>query len=157
MSGDASTNAEIIAVGSSLPRIARAEVLDGRKVRIIWQSGESKVVDLAPALESRRIYIPLRHDDALFRSLRVSDYGNAIEWGDALDFSAVWLARLPPAEFQNADFRAAMTALDMTLDGMAAALGISRRMIAEYRKDKPIPRHIGLATRYLLDHRGARN
>jgi hypothetical protein len=35
---------------------------------------------------------------------------------------------------------------------MAAALEISRRLVADYRKDKPIPRHIALATRYLIEH-----
>ncbi|GAC1045900.1 hypothetical protein [Rhizobium sp. No.120] len=31
------------------------------------------------------------------------------------------------------------------------ALDISRRLVADYRKDKPIPRHIAFATRYLVD------
>ena len=33
----------------------------------------------------------------------------------------------------------------------ALALDISRRLVADYRKDKPIPRHIAFATRYLVD------
>lgn len=45
--------------------------------------------------------------------------------------------------------RAAMTELIATLDDMAGLLGISRRNIAGYRKDKPIPRHIALAVRHL--------
>ncbi|WP_165837617.1 DUF2442 domain-containing protein [Zavarzinia aquatilis] len=145
----------MIAVGEPLPRIERAEALDGRKVRIGWRSGETRVVDLAPVIASRRIFRPLRDDDELFRSLRVAEYGNAIEWASDLDLSALWLDRLPSAEFDNRDFRAAMAALDMTLDGMAAALGLSRRLIADYRKTRPIPRHVALATRYLLDHKGA--
>jgi len=40
----------------------------------------------------------------------------------------------------------------MSLDGMAIALDISRRQVASYRKDKPIPRHIALAARYLVEH-----
>ncbi|MFB9952628.1 hypothetical protein ACFFP0_27600 [Rhizobium puerariae] len=42
----------------------------------------------------------------------------------------------------------------MSLEGMASALEISRRLVADYRKDKPIPRHVALATRYLVEHRG---
>src|SRR6186713_150931 len=86
----ASMSAEVISVGEPLPRIAGAVPLDGRKVKIMWRSGETSVVDLAPALASRRIYIPLRDNDELFKTLRVSEYGNAIEWDGGLDFSAVW-------------------------------------------------------------------
>ncbi|WP_225209908.1 hypothetical protein [Xanthomonas bonasiae] len=35
---------------------------------------------------------------------------------------------------------------DLTLDSAAAALGVSRRMLAYYRSgEKPVPRSIGLA------------
>ncbi|MDC7789809.1 DUF2442 domain-containing protein [Rhodoplanes sp. TEM] len=151
MNGAASTNDEVVRVGPALPRIAAATPLDGRKVAVTWRSGETRIVDLAPALESRRIYIPLRADDALFRTLRVSAHGDAIEWDGGLDVSAIWLDRLPPVAFDNADFRRAMDDLDMTLDGMAAQLEVSRRLVAGYRKDKPIPRHIALAVRYLVE------
>jgi len=146
-------NDDILSVGPPLPRIARAEALDGRRVRIFWRGGGDKVVDLGPVLESRRIFIPLRRDDALFRALSVSEEGDAVVWpGDDLECSAVWIEALPSDGFANADFRAAMDQLGMSLDGMAAALEVSRRLVASYRKDKPIPRHIGLATRYLVEH-----
>lgn len=154
MNGPVSTpENDIVSVGKPLPRIRNAVPLDGRKVRVTFEDGRRKVVDLKAALESRRIYKPLRADDALFRAFRISEYCNALEWSDDLDFSAVWLDALPSVEFSNADFRAAMDELGMTLDGMAAALEVSRRLIADYRKDKPIPQHISLATRYLLEHR----
>jgi len=143
---------DIITVGKPLPRIAAAFPLDGRKAKVVWTSGAVKVVDLAGALHSRRIFIPLREDDALYRTLRVSEMGDAIEWDGAdLEFSALWLDRLPEAEFSNDEFRRAMDAMNLTLDGMAADLDISRSLVAEYRKDKPIPRHVALATRYLLE------
>lgn len=156
MSGTASIDADaddFISVGSPLPQISWAKPLDGRQVHVHFTSGEEKIVDLAPALASRRIFIPLRTDDALFRRLTVSAFGDALEWpGPDLEFSAEWLEALPPAGFTNQDFRDAMDRLGLSLDGMAAALEISRRLVADYRKAKPIPRHIALATRYLLDH-----
>lgn len=148
-------DSDVISVGAPLPRIREAVALEGRKIRVTFDDGRSKIVDLAPVLASRRFYIPLRDDDALFRSFRVSEYRNAIEWGEDLDFSAVWLDALPTADFTNLDFRRAMDDLDMTLDGMAAALEISRRLVAAYRKDKPVPRHIAFATRYLVEHKPA--
>jgi len=153
MSGNASIrDVDIVDAGNPLPRLVSAVPLEGRKVEVAFDGGRRKIVDLAPALESRRFYIPLRADDALFRSFSISGYGDAIEWSNGLDFSAVWLDRLPSIEFDNSDFRKAMEELGMTLDGMAAALQISRRQVADFRKTKPIPRHIGLATRYLVEH-----
>lgn len=144
---------DLISVGAVLPRIRTAEPLDGRLVRITWASGRVQVVDLAPALLSRRVFIPLREDHQLFRSLQVDEFGNAINWPGGLDFSALWLSKLPAVDFDNADFRHAMDELGMTLDGMAAALEISRRQVADYRKAKPIPRSVAYATRYLVDMR----
>ncbi|WP_319520189.1 DUF2442 domain-containing protein [uncultured Martelella sp.] len=154
MSGTASIREDdIVSVGRRLPRLTTVEPREGRKLFVRFDNGVEKTVDLAPALESRRFYKPLRKDDALFRSFRINEYRNAIEWNDELDFSAMWLEALPPAEFSNDDFRNAMEQLDQTLDGMARALELSRRQVAYYAKDRPIPRHVGLAVRYLLEHR----
>ena len=156
MNGNASIHDDdIVSAGKPLPRIVSAVPTGGRKIHVRFDNGIEKTVDLSPALASRRIYIPLRDDEALFRSFKVSEYRDALEWSDELDFSALWLEALPAVDFSNDDFRRAMDDLGMTLDGMAAALEVSRRLIAEYRKDKPIPRHIGLATRYLVEHQAA--
>ena len=142
---------DIITVGKPIPRIASAVPMDGRKVEITWKDGTTKVVDLTASFASRRVFIPLRPDDALFRTLRVSEYGDALEWdGPDLEFPASWLDRLADADFSNEDFRRAMDAIHLSLDGMAAELGLSRSLVAEYRKDKPIPRHVALAMLYLL-------
>ena len=142
---------ELFSVGETLPRLLSAEPLEARKVRLVFKTGEERVVDLAPVLLSRRVVLPLRSDDQAFRAMQVNDYGTAIEWPGDLDLSAAWLARLPSITFDNHDFRRAMDDLGMTLDGMAAALQISRRQVADYRKSKPVPRSIALATRYLLE------
>jgi hypothetical protein len=147
---------EIISVGKALPRIARAEPLDRRRVRVWWRGGDSPVtVDVEPALLARRIFAPLRADDELFRSFKVSEYGDCLEWADNIELSAVWIERLAEATLENGEFRHAMEEMEMSLDSMAAYLGVSRRLIASYRKDKPIPKAVALATRYLLEQRKA--
>ena len=143
---------DLIVAGEPLPRISSIHLLDARQVRIDWAGGVSRVVDLMPALASHRAFIALRSDDALFRTIRVNADGNALEWADRSELSAEWIERLPSCAMANSEFRMAMNDLRMSLDGMASALQISRRMIAEYRKDKPIPRHIAYATRYLTWH-----
>ncbi len=137
--------------GEVLPRIAAAQPLDGRNVHITWQDGTSQVVDISPALASRRVFLRLRTDAPLFRTLRVNEFGNAIEWEDGAELTAIWIERLAPTSLKNDEFREAMDRLGFSLDGMASRLGLSRRLIASYRKDKPIPETVGLAVRYLID------
>ncbi|MGE0279653.1 MAG: hypothetical protein AB7P20_03420 [Rhizobiaceae bacterium] len=146
---------ERISRGLPLPRIDKVERLGGRLVKIGWRGGESDVRDLGPALLSHRHFIPLRNDDVLFASVRPNEDGNALEWDGGIELSAEWIERLPIATMANVDFRSAMETLGLSLDGMAAQLEISRRLVADYRRDKPIPRHIALATRYLVEHRQA--
>jgi len=142
-----------ISVGRALPRIDGVERIAGRTIKIDWRDGTSDIKDLGPALLSHRHFIPLRADDALFASMRPNEDGNALEWDGGIELSAEWIERLPPAAMLNSDFRSAMDSLGLTLDGMAAQLEISRRLVADYRRDKPIPRHVALATRYLIEHR----
>lgn len=153
MPGTSSDEGDMISVGAPIIDIVAAEPLDQRLARITWETGETRIYDLAPAFANLRVFKRLRTDDKLFRTLKVNEDGNAIEWDDGAELSAIWIERLPPVGFENADFTSAMDDLGMSLDGMAAALEISRRQVASYRKDKPIPRHIELATRYLLEHR----
>lgn len=134
-----------------LPRLASVEPLDGRKIRVTWRDGRSQVVDISPALASRRIFLQLRTDDELFRTVRVNEDGVAIEWDDGAELTAMWIERLVPTSLGNDEFRDAMDQLGFSLEGMASRLGLSRRLIASYRKDKPIPETVGLAVRYLVD------
>ncbi len=103
---------DVVSVGRRLPRLATVEPREGRKLFVRFDDGREKTVDLAPALESRRFYKPLREDGALFRSFRINEYRNAIEWNDALDFSAMGLEALPPSELTNDDFRSAVERQD---------------------------------------------
>jgi hypothetical protein len=98
--------------------------------------------------------MPLREDDDLFQTLRVNEDGNAIEWDGGLELSAEWLERLPAIGMENDEFRKAMKVLGLSLDGMAAQLEVSRRLVASYRGAKPIPAHVALAVRYLVERAG---
>lgn len=151
MSGTVSMDDEIVSVGAPLPRLAAAVIVDGRRVRVTWRNGDSLTVDLDPVIKSHRHFIPLRDNDELFQTLRVNEEGTALEWDGGIELTALWIAKLPPVGMENAEFRQIMDALHMSLDGMAASLSISRRMIAEYRGTKPIPNAVALASRYLFE------
>ncbi|WP_202309116.1 MULTISPECIES: DUF2442 domain-containing protein [unclassified Mesorhizobium] len=147
---------QVIRVGRPLPRIAAAAIDGRRRVHVTWRNGEVATVDLAPVILSHRVFIPLRKDDDLFQTVRVNEDGTALEWDEGIELSAEWIERLPPIGMDNAEFRRIMDQLDLTLDGMAAQLDVSRRLIAQFRGVRPIPSNIALAARYLAEHHEAK-
>lgn len=142
---------DFIAVGEPLPRIESARFIDGMNVEITWQSGKVETIDLTPAIVGHRQFVRLRSDAKSFAKFAVSETADSLIWENGEELSAVWLEELAPASLGNAEFRQAMDELRFSLDGMAARLGIARRLIADYRKDKPIPPSIAMATRYLVE------
>lgn len=147
---------DFISVGRPLPRIATAKHLGGKLIQVGWSSGEVQTIDISPAIIGHRHFVGLRSDDELFSRFSVSETGDSLIWPNGVELSAVWIEELAPATIDNAEFRQAMEELQFSLDGMAARLGIARRLIADYRKDKPIPPAVAMATRYLVErHRRA--
>jgi hypothetical protein len=140
---------DVVSVGEPLPRLAAAMIVGETRVSMTWRDGHSITVDLDPVLQSHRHFIPLRGNHELFQTLRVNEDGTALEWDDGIELSAYWIATLPAVGMDNAEFRQIMTKLGLSLDGMASQLGISRRLIAEFRGTRPIPAYVALASRYL--------
>lgn len=152
MNGQNSTDDdEFVEVGGPLPRIRRALPMEDMKIRIEWDDGREEVIDVKPAIMSHRAYVTLRTNPQLFASFKVRDRGDSLVWPDGQELSAEWIQELAPTALDNDEFRQAMADLKLSLDGMAARLGIARRLVADYRKDKPIPQAIALATKYLVD------
>ncbi len=140
----------------SLPRIV-AVTADEKPftLRIRWDRGDESRIDVSGMIETFRVLVPLRSPE-LFQNVRVGEHGTDIVWTDAIDMSAdtLWrLAREQSGDTLSADaFRAWRERKAYTLDSAAAALGISRRMVAYYEEGKkPVPRVVALATR-ALDH-----
>jgi DNA-binding transcriptional regulator YiaG len=143
---------EMVGAGAPLPRIEAVSALEGRRLCVVWKSGEKHDVDISPALLSHRALVALRSNDALFKTATRDEFGDAVVWEDGSELSATWLFELAePASLSNDEFRSAMERLNMSLDGMAARLGIARRLVADYRRDRPIPRTVALATMHLME------
>jgi hypothetical protein len=142
---------EMIRVGEPLPRIQSISACEKRQVEVVWQDGARKVVDLAPAVFTYKLYRPLREDDALFRTVHVVDGGSAIAWGqgDDLNMDASTVARLAKETMEPSDFAAFLRRNELSYDGAAAQLGISRRLVAYYASERQVPRYIALACAHL--------
>src|SRR3569832_563610 len=137
---------EFIGAGKPIPKIAAAEPLQHHAVRIWWRGVDDPVVvDVSPALISHRAFARLRTDDELFRSFRVSEYGDCLEWPGEIELSAVWIERLAEAALGNQKNQAAKDELDLTLDAMAAYLNLTQHKNTSNRKDKTIPKAVALA------------
>ncbi|MFK4809271.1 DUF2442 domain-containing protein [Devosia sp. ZW T5_3] len=152
MNGQSSTDDdEFVEVGGPMPCIRQASPVEDMKIKVEWDDGREEIIDVKPAIMSHRAYVALRADPKLFASFKVRDRGDSLVWPDGQELSADWIQDLAPTALDNVEFRQAMADLKLSLDGMAARLGIARRLVADYRKDKPIPQAIALATKYLVD------
>ena len=65
-----------------LVRVQSVEPLEGFKVKLIFQNGAQKEVDLEPLLHGP-IFEPIRNDPSVFRSVKV--VGETIGWNNGAD------------------------------------------------------------------------
>jgi len=133
-------------------RVANVVPLEGRKVHLFWHSGLDEIIDLKPLLIrfSRR---PVASRELLFRTVKPSVDGRAVVWDDGSEIGLSWLQDLALARMTSEEFREALGKLSLTVEEAAAHLGVSKRSIAGYRRDREIPRAIVLAVRFMLQRR----
>jgi hypothetical protein len=142
-------------VSDPTPTIASVAPDRAFRVHVAWnagsRAGSTSIVDLAPLILSRKVFAPLRRDEALFNSLHPIDDGHALAWGDddQIDIAATTVERLAEQTMTPADFAAFLRRNSLSLDAAAALLGLGRRVVAYYAKDRAIPRHIALACLYI--------
>jgi len=65
-----------------LVRLRTVEPLEGFRVRLLFEDGTQKEIDLDPYLRGP-IFEPLRNDPSLFRSMKL--VGNTIAWDNGAD------------------------------------------------------------------------
>ncbi|MFD1941890.1 hypothetical protein [Paradevosia shaoguanensis] len=142
---------EVLLVERRSPRLASVSLVAERYVKLVWSDGVSENKDIAPILANHRSFVRLRSDDALFASLRVTDDGGGIEWSDGSMVSSSSLMALPKSLMSNQEFRGLMDDLHISVEALSVLLGCSRRLIADFRASKPVPKYIALALRYVAE------
>ena len=65
------------------------------------QVGRTDRVDLAPVINSLKMYRPLRRDPDLFATVRLEDGGTRLYWRDDLDMAALTVERLARESTNN--------------------------------------------------------
>lgn len=129
------------------PRLLGVKALAPYRLRTRWSTGEELEVDVGAALARSPALARIRKP-AVFQRVRLSEWGQAVEWFDA-EFGAdnvyAW-AKEQADEVSHQMFDSWMHRNRLSLTTAADALGISRRMVSYYRTaHKPIPRAIWLA------------
>ena len=102
---------EIGDTGIPLPRICEIQALPDFRLAIVWaegsRRGRTELVDLAPVINTYKVYRPLRNNEELFQTARLVDDGNVVAWGDGrIDMSAELLEdianeTMAPQDFAN--------------------------------------------------------
>lgn len=126
------------------------KVSGSNRLDLVWDDGRAGRVDLAGVLAGHAALKPIRARTA-FAKANLSADGWSVEWPGDIDFGSTQLRRWADEQAGEAmpadDFRAWMKAHDLTLDGAAKALGLSRRMVAYYASgEKVVPKTVLLAT-----------
>lgn len=103
-------------------------------------------MDLTPVIMQYGVFQPLRGDIKLFASVQLGEDGDLLIWDNGrIDMAATTVERLAAESMTNAQFRKFLERHSLTLDAAGAVLGISRRQVAYYAKDRPIPQIVALA------------
>jgi hypothetical protein len=145
----------MISVGEAMPLIGEVSPIGPYSISVAWSGGrrnaEKANIDLAPLILTRKALAPLRDNKRLFDSVHVIEDGSAIAWGenDQFDISAVAIESLADEVMTTAQFSEFLRRHSLSFDAAAAQLGISRRLVAYYAKERQIPRYIALACAYL--------
>jgi hypothetical protein len=141
---------EIEDTGVPLPRISKIRALSDFYLSIVWaegsRSGRTDSVDLAPVINTYKLYRPLRNNEELFQSARLVNDGNVVEWGDGtIDMSAELIEDIANETMTPQDFASFLERNGLTQEAAAALLGYSRRQIGNFVSVGPIPRVVALA------------
>jgi len=76
---------------TSYPRVESVVPLRGKRLRVTFRNGVTKVYDCTPLLADEP-FKPLA-DDVLFRSAEADPHGYGVSWGDEIDLAEaeLWL------------------------------------------------------------------
>ena len=145
---------EVENTGAPLPRISEIRALPDFRLAIVWaegsRTGRADFVDLAPVINTYKLYRPLRNNEELFQTARLVDDGNVVEWGDGtIDMPAELIEDIANEAMTPQDFASFLRRNDLTQEDAAALLGYSRRQIENFVSTGLIPRVHALGTKHV--------
>ncbi len=129
-------------------RIVSVSTGPGMSVTVGLSDGRTVRVALNGLAERLSVFAPLENPDE-FATAKAADFGWTLEWdcGASLDVDrVVELALEQDGMAANVAFRRWQDAHRLSLAQAAAAIGLSRRTVSQYRTGvRPVPRTVALA------------
>lgn len=130
-------------------RLTHAKALENSCLKLTYADGSDFNVDLSDWIKTSAFLKPLKNKN-VFSTAKLGAMGRAVEFGKGeIDLAADNLRNLAIEQSGGVGHERIWNWMhdnNLTLDGAAEVLGISRRMLAYYRNgEKSIPRHIWLA------------
>jgi hypothetical protein len=129
-------------------RLESVKPLSGMKMEVRYTGGQVVQVDFSELAERFAVFERLK-DFEFFRRAVVADWGHTLEWpdGDGLDADRVMEMALEQDERTDTlAFRHWQERNRLSLSEAAAAIGMTRRTVSQYRTGaRPVPRTVLLA------------
>ena len=142
-------------MSADIPRIQTVTVTGPAALGVTWDNAPSEVVDLSGWIGAGSIAIAPLRDAAVFGSARVSEYRDAVEWGDPdgdLAIDAEHLRRIAEEQrpFQSRDLADWQNAASVSNNEAADFLGVALSTFNAYKAGAAIPRAVQMICRASL-------
>jgi hypothetical protein len=141
---------DVIDTGIPLPRISNVRAAAPATLIVTWaegrRAGQVDRIDIAPIINTYKIFRPLRKNQKLFKTAHLTDDGDVVTWaGDDLELSAEAIESVAEQIMTPTEFVAFMKRNKLTEEAIASILDYSRRQIGYFKTTGPIPRVVALA------------
>ncbi|MHC2090036.1 hypothetical protein [Methylobacterium sp. CM6244] len=140
---------------TDIPRIQSVSVTGPASLRVAWDAAPDDVVDLSGWVGAGSAAIAPLRDAAVFQTARVSEYRDAVEWGDPdgdLAIDAEHLRRIADEQrpFQTQDLAEWQNAASVSNNEAADFLGVALSTFNAYKAGAAIPRSVQMICRASL-------
>ena len=133
---------------NKMPLVKSVRIVGPLCLEIDWDTKETLTADISAIISRNQAFVPL-NDTEFFGRVTIEEWGHGLDWPGGLDLGAdrlYDLCREQAGLLSPAGFDDWMRRNGLSLSSAAAALGMTRRMIAHYRHgSRPIPRTVHLA------------
>lgn len=130
----------------SLPIIESVKAEAGHRLRLSWRGRDQALVDMKASI-THPAFRSLEDED-VFRRVQVGDWGHSLVWPNDVEMGAVALCLESLTSWGRDDTRAFLEwrlRHGLSSSAAAEALGLSRRLAAQYSSDRLVPLSILLA------------
>lgn len=139
----------------SLPRVAAVEWLGDGQIHVTWTDGAADRVNLSGWIGTGGEVLAPLTSEAMFKTVRLGDYGTSVEWGEedgdlAIDAHHLRLLAAEQRGFIKSDLTAWQAEVGLSNQEAAEFLGIALSTWNAYKAGATIPAPVAMTCRAAL-------